>query len=100
MEKLDFNKDKFKFVAAQLQENIEKEADAIKHYQMLLNQLEDMERADYIIGDDKDEKNKADKKICKLLCEQIREFISDELNHQKNLKTLYELLTGIKPAKD
>ena len=80
----------FDNVAVELQKNIEKEADAIKSYQELLNQLRWKE----------DSGNADEEKTADMLCDQIEEFISDELNHQATLHDLYILLTAIKEATD
>ena len=80
----------FDDIAVELQHNVEKEADAIKNYQELINRLRWREKSD----------DKEEVECAEMLIEQLEEFVSDELNHQEGLHDLYITLSGIKEAKD
>lgn len=72
-------------IAYEMQLNVKDEADAIMSYTTLL---------DLIIASNLDDFTKQD------LVNIIEEIISDELNHQEKLMTVYSKLTEIEPNKD
>lgn len=98
------NKDLFGEIAVQLQIAIEDEGEALKKYQAFLNIVQNNLKYDYIFkvfnpDTQKDEDSstaKADKKMMKLICETIKEYMAEEMKHLKGLMTLYEAITGIK----
>lgn len=106
MAKLD--KDKMGLVAEMLQENLEDEAEAVKEYQKTLNRLTELCASDYLFQTWNQEKQvyeptptaEADKKFIKLCITKIKEYIAEEIKHQKGLQTLYEYATGIKEDKE
>ena len=65
--------------------NMKAEAQAVLDYTDMLSQTESSSLEE------------TDKKFIK---ETISEIVADELNHQKKLKMLYTMLTGIKANKD
>lgn len=102
------NKDIFGEAAIYLQRNSEVEAESLQGYQEMLNVMTNQSRHDYIFriydnatGTEKDSPTAAaDRKMYKLIIEQVKEIISDELNHQKKLQTLYEAVTGFSAAEE
>ena len=98
------NKDLFAHIAVGLQDGIEDEGEALKKYQELLNQINSCLNSDYLFKvydrvTDKEVDSPtaaADKKMCKLLAEKIKEYMSEEMKHLKGLMALYESITGIK----
>lgn len=98
------NKDLFGEVAVYIQKNMEKEADAIKEYQEMLNVVTNMCKHEYIfeVYDRCTDTSSpsptavADKKLLKFTIEQIKDIIAEELKHQHILGVLYETMTGIK----
>lgn len=101
------NKNLFGEVATYLQRNMEKEAEAIKEYQEMLNSVTNMQNHHYIFevydqGTNTSSPSptaNADKKLLKLTIEQLKEIIAEELKHQHILSVLYETMTGIKAEK-
>ena len=97
------NKDLFAHIAVGLQDGIENEGEALKKYQELLNQINSCMNSDYLfkIYDRVADKEvdsptaAADKKMCKLLADKIKEYMSEEMKHLKGLTSLYEAITGI-----
>ena len=72
-------------IAKIIQENNKDEAEAIAGYSALLEKVLESELKD---------KEKAEISL------QVREIISDELNHQQKLQELYTMITLIQPNKD
>ena len=70
--------------------NNKAEQEAIYDYTEALNALESIKTK--FVGSDRVEMQE--------LVNSIKEIISDELNHAQKLTQYYELITGIKPAKD
>lgn len=106
MAKLD--KNKLGMIASWLQENLEDEAEAISGYQKMLNNLNEFLSAGYLFTTWNPETQKdeptptaaADKKFIKLCIEKTKEYIAEELKHQKGLQVLYEVCTGITADKE
>lgn len=98
------NKELFGQTALLIQENQEKEADALKEYQKLFNQVTELSRSDYLftVYDNATGRTvprdtaAADKKMLKLILEQTKSIIAEEMKHQRMLTMLYEALTGFK----
>lgn len=98
------NKDMFSHIAVGIQDGIEDEGEALKKYQELLNQINSCMSSDYLFKvydrvADKEVDSPtaaADKKMCKLLAEKIKEYMAEEMKHLKGLTLLYETITGIK----
>ena len=72
-------------IASLIQANNKDEAQAIVGYSDLL---------EMVLNSELDNKEKAE------VSSQVREIISDELNHQEKLQKLYSMLTLIEPNKD
>lgn len=97
------NKDLFGGLARAIAENLEAESEAIKKYQELLTQIQSTTNSDYLFKvydrvADKEVDSPtaaADKKLFKLTCETIKEYIAEEMKHLKGLQLLYETMTGI-----
>lgn len=84
MEEKEYKPDKI-CVATEIQYNVTAEADAIEKYNHLLQFVRDSDLP----------KNQKE-----VIESNVYEIISDELNHQERLQSLYTLVTGIKPDKD
>lgn len=106
MAKLD--KNKLGMIASWLQENLEDEAEAISGYQEMLNKLNELISSGYLFEKWNQEKQayeptptaNADKKFIKFCIEKTKEYIAEELKHQKGLQALYEVCTGISADKE
>ena len=98
---MGINKERFGWLATELQGNMMKEAEAVMSYQMLRNQLKNnIDGWKRYPAEGLEAPSKEDIKFAELMLEQVEEFIRDELNHQENLTMLYKAATGSKPAKD
>lgn len=94
----------FDRIAHSLQENLEDEAEAVASYQKMLNDINEINASSYLFTRWCDEKKcevpreteKADHKMLKLIETKIKEIIVDELDHQRDLQTLYSYITGLK----
>lgn len=104
MSKEKLNMAMFGEIAVLLQDNLEDEAEASKKYQEVLNKIQGIQRTSYLFTQWCDEKKcdveretaKADKKMLKLIEDKIKAILVDELNHQRDLQTLYTYITGLK----
>lgn len=100
------NREMFGHLAESVQKNLKDEAEAIENYQQMMNEVNNIcssewmfKRTIYENGQDRVEPTPtatADKKMLKVICEQLKEIIGDEMNHIKRLNILYETMTGIK----
>lgn len=102
------NKNIFGHIAEELQENLMDEAEAVESYQKLLNEIDGCLTCDYMFEKFDSELNKrvptstatADKKLLKLMAEEVKNIIADELKHQKTISILYEASTGLKAKEE
>lgn len=98
------NKDLFCDIALYIQKSQEKEVELITEYQELFNRVKQIMNTDFLftVYDNVTGNNKptptavADKKMLKLLLEQVQSIIGAELKHQKMMNMLYEAITGFK----